>query len=171
MTEVWFAGRVEGGVDEDAFLDEMRRLAPCRLTGLIGPDATGAHPYGCVLVVEVPGVPPRENPVTTNQLQVLYSPGFVGGYWGCAHLWDDFDPADPDALHVAAGLTPQEAADTAVGWLAAQLTRPRVLEEWDRRWLGPAQRWVLSDTGRALGGRGRPPRGRPDPDRVIPLAP
>lgn len=168
-TDIWFAGRVEGGPDAEAFLAHVQQLAPTVLGGLVPSGNTAAYPYGCVIGVAVPGVPPSERPVHAHQLQVSYAPGFLGAYWGCLHLWDDFDPADPEALHVTTELRPDEAAERAVAWLAHELQRPRVREEWDRRWLGTSTRWVLADTGRVLGGRSRPPRGRPEPDRVIPL--
>ena len=103
-------------------------------------------------------------------LQVAYAPGFVGGYWGCSHIWDDFDSNDPEALFVAAELTPEQGAERGVAWLAEQLRRPRVRQEWRPSLLSRgAVRWVLTDTGRVLGGRRRPPRRRPAPDRDVEL--
>lgn len=57
-------------------------------------DDTGAIPYGCVMAVDVTGVPRSERPVYKNQLQVLDAPGLLGGYWGCSQVRDDYDPAD-----------------------------------------------------------------------------
>src|SRR3954453_6874177 len=34
--------------------------------------------------------------------------------WGCSHIWDDYDPNDPEALNLTENLTPQEAAERAV---------------------------------------------------------
>ena len=103
---------------------------------------------------------------------MLFAPGFLGGYWGCSHLWDDFDPADPEALHVTGDLTPQKAAEAAVRWMAQQLHRPLVVQEWDNRLSGTkARRWVLTDTGRLVAGKRRVPRCRPVPSRVLSLWP
>ncbi len=166
----WFEGSVEGGPDADAFLARVRELGPTELGDLVEPDDTGAVPYGCVLTVEVPGVPGSEWPVYTHMLQVMYAPGLLGGYWGCSHLWDDYDADDPEALHVPEELTAEQAAVRAVRWLAEQLRRPLLRQEWDGRWYGVgSSRWVLTDTGRVVAGRTRPPRRRPDPDRVVPL--
>ena len=65
------------------------------------------------MTVDVPGVPRSERPVYRHQLQVLYAPGLLGGYWGCSHVWDDDDPADSESLHVTTDLTPEEAAESA----------------------------------------------------------
>lgn len=120
----------------------------------------------------MPGVPDGEWPVITNHLQVLYAPNFLGGYWGCAHLWDDFDPDNPESMHYPWAVEPDEAADMAVGWISRQLRRPLVREEWDRKLLGGATRWVLTDTGRVVGRRGRlSARRRSRPDRLIHIAP
>ena len=166
----WFQGAVDGGPDAETFLARVRDLAPDALGGLVPADDTLAYPYGCVLTVDVPGVPASEWPVYTNTLQVLYASGLLGGYWGCSHLWDDYDPEDPEALHVTEDLTPGQAAQRAVAWLAEQLRRPLVRQEWNARWYGLGRsRWVLTDTGRVVAGRHRPPRRRPEPDRVIVL--
>ena len=167
----WSVGSVESGPDAEAFLARVRELAPAALSGLVSADDTTAYPYGCVLTVGVPGVPASEWPVHTSTLQVLHTPGLLGGYWGCSHLWDDYDPHDPEALHVTDELAPEQAAERAVGWLAEQLRRPLVRQEWNARWYGLGlSRWVLTDSGRVVAGRHRPPRRRPHPDRVIVLA-
>ena len=160
----WFEGAVDGGLDAETFLARVRELAPAALAGLVDPDDTDAIPYGCVLTVDVPGVPASEWPAYSHMLQVLYAPGLLGGYWGCSHLWDDCDPDDPEALHVTDDLTPEQAAERAVYWLAEQLRRPLVRQEWNARWYGVGlSRWVLTDTGRVVAGRHRPPRRRPEP--------
>lgn len=168
VDEDWFEGAVEGGPDAESFLLRMRELASVALAGLVPPDNTVAYPYGCLLTVDVPGVPASEWPVYTNTLQVLYAPGLLGGYWGCSHLWDDYDPADDESLHVTDDLPAELAAERAVAWLAEQLSRPLVRQEWDARWYGLGRsRWVLTDTGRVVAGSRRVPRRRPVPDRVV----
>ena len=163
----WFGGRVDGGEDADAFLAAARDAAPALLGGLVDPDDTGAIPYGCLLTIDVPGVPPSEWPVHTHMLQVMFEAGRVGGYWGCSHLWDGWDREAPESLHVEGDLTPQELAVTAARWLAEQLRRPLVRQEWDRRVRPAKVRWLLQDTGRVVAGPRRAPRGRPTPDREV----
>lgn len=167
--DVWFAGAVAGGANADAFLHRVRQLAPAALTGRVAPESTAAHRYGCLIVVEVPGVPRSEWPVHTHLLQVMWEAEHLGGYWGCSHLWEDYDPNEPGVLAVAAALSPDGAAERAAAWLTEQLNRPLVVEEWDRRLLAaPVRRWVLSDTGQYVAGRRRRPR-RGAPDRVVPV--
>jgi hypothetical protein len=170
--QLWFEGRGQDVPGAEVFLGHLRTLAADALSSRVTPEDTAAYPYGgCLVTVEVPGVPASERPVATDQLQVLYRPGLLGGYWGCAHLWDDFDPQDPEALHVSAELSPDTAAERGLAWLAQQLQRPLVREEWDHRWPGTrAQRWVLTDTGRVVAGR-RPrwSRRHAQPDRTIVL--
>jgi len=166
----WFVGSVKDRPDAEAFLARVRELAPAELGDLVEAVATGAVPYGCVLTVKVPGVPASEWPVYTHLLQVMYEPSMLGGYWGCSHLWDDYYPNDPEVLNVTDELTVGQAAARAVQWLQEQLRRPVVRQEWDGRWYGVgASRWVLTDTGRVVAGRRRPPRRRPEPDRVVAL--
>ena len=165
----WFEGRVEGGADADAFLDRVRELAPAVLAG-VSPDHTSAIPYGCVITVDVPGVPPSEWLAHAHLLQVLYAPGLLGGYWGCSHIWDDYDPDDPEALNLTEELAPEAAAERAVAWLASQLNRPLVRQEWKPRLLRRGfVRWVLTDTGHVVAGRRRIPKRRPMPDRYVDL--
>lgn len=171
-SETWFAGDSPEGDDGSLFLVRVRELAPAALTDRVDPSETAIHPYGCLIGIQVPGVPASEWPVYRHHLQVLFEPGLLGGYWGCSHLWDDFDPADPEALNITAALGPDEAADLAVAWLRQQLHRPLVVQEWDQRLYGTTlRRWVLADTGRVLAGKARPPRRRPSPDRVVQLWP
>jgi hypothetical protein len=166
----WFEGEVERRPDAVAFLEGVRDFAPNALGGLVAPDDTTAYPYGCLITVEVPGVPPSEAPVHTHLLQVMYEPEMLGGYWGCSHLWDDYSSDDPEALHLPGHFAPGVAAERAIEWLAVQLRRPLVRQEWDRRLRKPSVRWVLSDTGRVVAGRRRrPPKGRPMPDRSVEL--
>jgi hypothetical protein len=138
----------------------------------VSADDTALFRYGCLLTVDVPDVPANEVPVYTHQLQVLFAAGLLGGYWGCSDLWDDYDPADPEALHLDGELTPREAAEAAVRWMAQQLHRRLVVQEWDNRLSGTkTRRWVLTDTGRLVAGKRRVPRRRPVPSRVVSLWP
>lgn len=169
---MWFDGRTPGDAAERAFVDRVRELAPDAMGDRVSADDTGLFPYGCLVTVDVPGVPANEVPVYTHQLQVLFAPGLLGGYWGCSHLWDGFDPADLEALYVTGDVTPQEAAEAAVRWMAHQLHRPLVVQEWDNRLSGTkTRRWVLVDTGRLVAGKRRVPRRRPVPSRVVSLWP
>lgn len=129
VMDEWFGGRVEGGEHAQAFLDAARQAAPDLLGGLVDPDNTGAVPYGCLLMVDVPGVLPSEWPVNTHLLQVMFAPGWVGGYWGCSHLWDDWDADDPEALVIDGEHSPEELGRRAVSWSAEQLRRPLVRQE------------------------------------------
>lgn len=158
----WFEGCAwpEDG-EVGAFLARVQSDAEGALDGLVAPEATSAFPVmGCLLTVEVPGIPASEWPVHAHQLQVLRTPGFLGGYWGCSHLWDEFDPDDPDSFSVDAGLAPEVAAAQALAWVRTQLVRPRAIQEWDRKWRTPGRRWILEDTGTALGGPAPGPRAR-----------
>lgn len=166
----WFGGRVKGGADADAFLSRVRGLAAASLNDLVAADATSAIPFGCVVTVEVPGIPPSESPMNAHLLQVRYAPRFLGGYWGCSHIWDDYDAEDAEAMHATTELSPEQAAEQAVDWLAEQLRRPRARQEWRPRLLRRgAVQWVLTDTGRRVGGRRRSAWGRPAPDRYVEL--
>jgi hypothetical protein len=111
---------------------------------------------GSVLTIDVPGVPAGERPVITNNLQVLWDGGLLGGNWGCGHLWDEFDERDEEALVVrGVSLTDEAAAEVAVDWLARQLRRPLDHEVWLHGDEVVFQRWVLSDSSREVGRRGR----------------
>jgi hypothetical protein len=139
------------------FLDHARSLAPTQLGRLIVPTDTWAmvEPIGPLLAVDVPDVPDGEVPVINNHIQVLWDGGLLGGYWGCSHVWDDFDERDEEALVVPdANMTDAEAAERAVAWLAEQLSRPLDLEVWRAGGLVVGRRWVLADTRTALGARG-----------------
>jgi hypothetical protein len=167
---VWFPGEVDGGPEADAFLEQVRKLAPRHLADRVRPEDTAAVRYGCLLTVEVPGVPKREWPVYTHLLQVMWQENHLGGYWGCSHLWDEYDPTEPSALDEAGRQAPDQAAAKATRWLAEQLHRPLVVEEWDRPLTSrPIRRWVLADTGDYVAGRRRRPPGAPD--RIVSLWP
>jgi hypothetical protein len=162
-----------GHTAEDArYLARLDDLLPSALAGLADPSEVGSLWYGGVLVwLTVPSVPDGEMPVINNTLQVSYSAGSLRAYWGCSHLWDDYDEHDPEHLARETGELPPEAvADMAANWLTQQLRRPLVRQEWDRGPLGPAVRWVLADSGTERGGRGWlfRRRHRP-PDRTVPL--
>jgi hypothetical protein len=160
--------------EESRYLARLDALLPDALGSRIEPSDVGSLWYGGVCIwLTVPNVPDGENPVISNTLQVLYNAQYLGAYWGCGHLWDDYDERDPEHLHVdASNLSPEAAAELAAGWLRAQLDRPLVRQEWDRPLLAPAVRWVLADTGRVLGSRGHLlRRNRRSPDRVVSLSP
>lgn len=166
----WFSGEVAGGDDADAFLAHARELAPEALGSLVEPGGTAAFPVGCLITIDVPGIPPSEWPVHAHQLQVMYDHEWLGGYWGCSHLWDDWDPKDSEALLVNEELVPLEAAARGIDWLVSQLRRPLVRQEWNRRWLRKGRtRWVLSDTGRVVAGHRRVPKRWRMPDRYAEL--
>lgn len=157
---------------ESRYVARLAQLLPAAAGDRVSAHDVGQLQYGGVCAwITLPHVPAGEWPVIANTLQVLYDGRLLGAYWGCAHLWDEYDEQDPEHLHVdATALTPERAAEVAAGWLARQLRRPLVRQEWDRRALGPALRWVLTDTGTVLGSRGRVlGRARRPPDRVIPL--
>ena len=159
--------------EELRYLARLDALLPAALAGRVEPDEVGSIAYGGVMIwLTVPGVPDSEWPVITNQLQVLYNAQSLGAYWGCSHLWDDYDEDNPEHLNVAASdLEPESAAERAADWVAEQLHRPLVRQEWDRRGFFPAMQWVLADTGTVLGSRGWVfRRGRRAPDRIIPLS-
>jgi hypothetical protein len=171
---LWFPGEGQDVPGAEEFLRCLRALAGAALSGRVTPEDTVAYPYeGCLVCVGVPGVPALDRPCARDDLELLFRPGLLGGYWGCRHLWDDFDPRDPEALHVSDDLSPATAAEVGLAWLREQLQRPLVREEWDDRWSGTStQRWVLTDTGKVVAGR-RPrwPRRHADPDRTIVLWP
>ena len=148
----WFDGKVE-----TAFVARVRHKATVVLGDLVPPDATwslGDFGDG-LLVVDVPGLPASEHPVINSSIQVLWERGSLRGYWGCAHLFDDFDPADSEALLIQGlPLDEGQAADLAVDWFAHELRRPLVFQTWDKGDQVVAQRWVLSDTDRVLGAKG-----------------
>ncbi len=148
----WFSG--EGGTP---FLAHVRRIAPERLGGLIPSAQTWARIDlgGSLLAVDVPDVPDGELSVINNHIQVLWDEHALGGYWGCSHIWDDFDERDPEALVVRdESIEDEEAAQKAVAWLAHQLSRPLDFQVWKRGNRVLARQWVLSDTGRVIGARG-----------------
>lgn len=97
----WFDGPTPADDAERAFVARLRDLAPQAVGDRVSAADTALFPYGCLVTVDVPDAPANEVPVYTHQLQVLFAPGLLGGYWGCSHLWGDYDPADPEALHVA----------------------------------------------------------------------
>lgn len=103
---------------------------------------------------------------------MLWEGGSLRGYWGCAHLFDDFDPADTEALLVQ-GLTLDEgqAADLAVDWFVHELRRPLVSQTWAKGDQVVAQRWVLSHTDRVLGAKGSRWAMRGTPTAVTELRP
>jgi hypothetical protein len=147
------------------FLQRVRDLAPERLGHLLGSGETWETDYaGCLLIVDVPQVPDGKWPVITNHIQVRWDDGLLGGYWGDAYLWDDFDPRDEEALVVrGVPMTDAQAAETAVDWLARQLSRPLDHQVWKNGGQTRGQRWVLADTGREIGRHGsrRARRGPP----------
>lgn len=163
----WFPG-----IGSTPYLGRVRLLAAERLVGLIAPDHTWSMEYsGALLVVDVPEVPDGEAPTIRNHIQVLWDGRTLGGYWGCSHLWDDFDEQDEEALVVrGVPMTGEQAADVAVGWLAGQLRRPLDLEVWERGGRR-ARRWVLADTGSVLGSRGGWFTRRGEPTAVTRLRP
>ncbi|MGY1717638.1 hypothetical protein ACI8AG_01120 [Blastococcus sp. SYSU DS0552] len=139
------------------FLEQARRVAPSQLDQLVRPvDTWGmAEPIGPLLAVDVPDVPDGEVPVINNHVYVRWGGQLLGGYWGCSHVWDDFDERDEEALVVSgATMTDAEAATRAVTWLAQQLSRPLDLEVWRAGRFVLGRRWVLADTRTALGARG-----------------
>ena len=124
---------------------ERRRVVPERVVEPVGP----------LLAVDVPGVPDGEVPVINNHIYVLWDGGLLGGYWGCSHVWDDFDERDGEALVVSEPtMTDAEAAERAVAWLAQQLSRPLDVEVWRVGRLVVGRRWVLADSRSVLGARG-----------------
>lgn len=156
--------------EDHRYLARLDTLLPVALEGRVDPSEVGSLWYGGVLVwVSVPNVPDGEAPVISNTLQVLYNPEWLGAYWGCSHLWDDYDENDPEHLYVSTpGFAPEDAAELAAHWLAEQLRRPLVRREWDRRGHPSAHEWVLTDTGTVIGSRGWVfRRARRAPDRVI----
>lgn len=159
--------------EEERYLGRLDALLPVALDGRVDPNEVGSLWYGGVLVwLTVPDVPDGEWPVISNHLQVLYNAESLGAYWGCSHLWDDFDKGKPEHFCMAtAELAPEDAAERAAQWLSEQLHRPLVRQEWDRRLAPPARRWLLTDTGTVIGSRGWViRRGRRAPDRVVPLS-
>jgi hypothetical protein len=147
----WFDGKVES-----AFVGRVRQKAALALGGLVPSDVTwslGDFGDG-LLVVDVPDLPASEHPVMNSSIQVLWERGSLRGYWGCAHLFDDFDPADPEALLIQGLPLDGTAADLAVDWFVHELRRPLVLQTWTKDVQVAAQRWVLSDTDRVLGAKG-----------------
>ena len=142
------------------FLEQARRVAPSLLDQLVRPvDTWGmGEPIGPLLAVDVPDVPDGEVPVINNHIYVRWDGQLLGGYWGCSHVWDDFDERDEEALVVSdASMTDSEAAARAVAWLAQQLSRPLDVEVWRAGRLLLGRRWVLTDTGTVLGARGLRP--------------
>jgi hypothetical protein len=159
--------------DEHRYLVRLDSLLPEALGDRVDPTEVRSLDYGGVLIwLTVPDVPDGESPVISNHLQVLYNAQALGAYWGCSHLWDDYDKRDPEHLCVpTSGVAPEDAAERAAQWVKEQLRRPLVRQEWDRRGRTAARRWVLTDTGRVIGSRGSMFRhGRRAPDRVFPLA-
>ena len=136
-----------------AFLERVRALAAERLGHLIEAGDTWETDYaGCLLMVDVPGVTDGGLRGSDNHLQVAWRDGVLGGYWGDGHLWDGFDERDEEALVVRGlALTDDEAAEAAVEGLARQLSRPLDHQVWTKGDGVVAQRWVLADTGRAIG--------------------
>lgn len=158
---------------ENRYLARLDSLLPAALDGRVDPSEIGSLWYGGVLIwLAVPDVPDGEWPVISNQLQVLYNAESLGAYRGCSHLWDDYDERHPEQLNVpTSGISPEDAAERAAQWLRAQLHRPLVRQDWERRARSPASRWVLTDTGTVIGSRGWVfRRRRRAPDQVIPLA-
>lgn len=168
-TPQWFEGEVDGGPDADSFLARVRELAPAALGERVTADHTSTSPDS-ILGIDLPGVDPW--PRCTNHLQVTWEDEVLGGSWGNTYSWGEYDPDDADVLYVDEELTPQEAAERAVEWLAAQLRRPLVRQEWDRRWSStPLQRWVLSDNDHWVAGTSRRPWRRRPPDRTMSFRP
>ena len=165
----WFASTTES-----PFINSARDLAPTLLGALVPETATwavGGFGDG-LLVVEVPDVPTGENPVINNSIQVMWDRATLGGYWGCAHLFDDFDSKDDESLFVDAGVSGHDdAASTALAWIAAQLRRPLHVETWRKGDQVVAERWVLVDTGREIGQRGSRWAMRRGPSKVSRLRP
>ncbi len=158
--------------DETRYLLSLDPLLPDALRDRVDPDDVGSLWYGGVCIwLTVPLVPDGEVPVISNTLQVLYNAQFIGAYWGCSHLWDDYDERNPEHLHMdTADMSPERAAELAAEWLATQLRRPLVREEWDRPIFDPVVRWVLTDTATVIGQRGHLLRRRHRAaDRAIPL--
>lgn len=161
------------------YVARLDSLLPVALDGRVDPTQVGSLWYGGVLVwLTVPDVPDGESPVIRNVLQVLYSPGWLGAYWGCSHLWDDYDENDPEHLNVSmSGSAPEDSAELAAHWLSEQPRRPLVRREWDPGGYPSAQEWVLTDTGTVIGSRGKISgsrglvfrRERRAPDRIVPL--
>ena len=148
----WFDGKVES-----AFVGRARDKAALALGGLVPADETWAlGDFGDgLLVVDVPHLPASEQPVINSSIQVLWERGSLRGYWGCGHLFDDFDPADKEALLLQGlPLDDAKAADMAVDWLVHELRRPLVFQTWTKGEQVVAQRWVLTDTDRVLGAKG-----------------
>lgn len=148
-TEEWFHS------DSSApFIEQVRGLADEFLAGLVEPGATWAMTgFGDALIcVTVPEIPDEKNPAT---IQVMWDRGSLGGYWGDAYLFDDWDANDPEAL-VVRGIELDEvrAASLTLSWLAEQLRRPVELREWRKGDRVVAQRWLLADTGSVIRQRG-----------------
>jgi len=83
-------------------------------------------------------------------LQLRLVAGEFGGYWSddCA-IWDDYVPDAPGYINVRdPQASPEEMAGHAADWVAAQLSRPLLLEERRSPVLGLRRRtWVFDDTG------------------------
>jgi hypothetical protein len=169
----WFpSAEWSRGEGTTPFLERVRALAPERLGHLIEAGDTWETDYaGCLLMVDLPGIPDGGLRGTNNHIQVAWEDGVLGGYWGDVHLWDGFDERDEEALVVRGPtLTDAEAAEAAVAWLARQLSRPLDHQVWkEDRVVG--QRWVLVDTGREVGRRGSRLARRGSPTVVTRLRP
>lgn len=123
-------------------------------------------------MADLSDIPDGEMPVITNHIQILWNSDTLGGYWGCTHLWDDFDERKKETLVVrGVPMSDAEAAEQAMGWLHRQLSRPIDMEVWKSGDRVVARRWVLSDTGYVIGKRGRWQWRRRPPAEVIPLRP
>lgn len=116
----------------------------------------------------MPSLSPR-----TVDLNARLDAGWLAGWWGDGHLFDDLDPGDTESL-VVRGVRDLEprAAEIALQWLADQLARPMNVRQGLRKDRVIAQRWVLADTEREVAKWGKPPlRRRGTPDMTDPVRP
>ncbi len=162
---------------DDAVARALRALASERLGHLLEPgDTWETDDTGCLLMVDVPGVPDGGLlGTTTTSRTTSRSLGRTApsAATGDVHRWDGFHERDEEALVVRGlMLTDDEAAEGAVSWLAWQLSWPvdhQVSKKVGDRVV--AQRWVLADAGREIGRRGNRLARRGSPMVVTRLRP
>jgi hypothetical protein len=148
--EIWFeidpGGRFALDEYGRRFLAGLRRAAPAwGPLGVIAFDTWALALAGpsVLALLTVPEADPYG-------LQLRLAAGEFGGYWGddCA-IWEAYGPGAPGYINVQdPEATPEEMARRAADWIAAQLSRPLLLEEHRSSALGLRRRtWVFDDTG------------------------
>lgn len=166
----WFQGAVAAEPAAAAFLERVRMLAAVDLAAVVAAESTAALRDGRLITVDPRGIAPAGWPEHAYRLEVSYEPGRLAGRWARSARQHDWQRGDPEAWEVNAKLGPQDAANRAVGWLASQLRRPLVRQEWHRRGLRRARtRWVLTDTGQVVAEDRRVPKRWRMPDRYAEL--